>query len=181
MGENGRPKRFFTPLEIQRTKFQYVFKIRNRVRTKRLCLLLKVLLYSSSTWWLGDLVGGRVGRLVGWRRSFCTWVSAFVPVEGGVVIFFGTVFIVFAIPAYYGEVQVRTNASVCCCTAVAYGGLVGWWVDGLVDGWVCCAVRGSCSVGELKAGAVLVRLLCCVLLPSCLLLNAAAMRWVCVV
>ena len=86
-----------------------------------------------------------------------------------------------AIPACSGEVQVRTNASVCCCTAVAYGGLVGWWVDGLVDGWVCCAVRGSCSVGELKAGAVLVRLVCCVLLPSCLLLNAAAMRWVCVV
>ena len=39
------------------------------------------------------------------------------------------------------------------------------WVDGLVGGWLCRAVRGWCFVNELEADVVLVRLLCCVLLP----------------
>ena len=38
-----------------------------------------------------------------------------------------------------------------------HGGWVGWWVDGLVG--------GRRFVGDLEADVVLVRLLCCVLLP----------------
>ena len=45
------------------------------------------------------------------------------------------------------------------------GGWVGWWVDGLVSASVCRAVRGWRFVAEVEADVVLVRLLCCVLLP----------------
>ena len=48
--------------------------IPSRVRTKRICLLLYV---CCSTWWLGCLVGGGVGRWVG--GSFRAWVSDFAP------------------------------------------------------------------------------------------------------
>ena len=44
-----------------------------------------------------------------------------------------------------------------------HGGWAVWWVDGLVGGRVCRAVRGCCLVGGLEADVVLVRVLCWVL------------------
>ena len=57
-----------------------------------------------------------------------------------------------------------------------HGGWVGQWVDGLVGGWVCRAVRacvvryvGGVFVGDMEAQIVLVRLLglCVSSFPSC--------------
>ena len=49
----------------QLTHIPHQFQDENRVRAKRICLLLYVLLYWYSTWWLGWLVDGRVGRWEG--------------------------------------------------------------------------------------------------------------------
>ena len=89
--------------------------------------------------WVGGSVGGGVGGCVG-RVRFesggefsCLWKVA---------LFFSLVqYLVFsAIAACSRAVRVRINASVCCgtycCTDVAHCRRVGWWVDGLVDGWV---------------------------------------------
>ena len=99
--------------------------------------------------WLGYLVGGRVGRWFGdWVGGlFCKWGSFLVPVGDGPIPFVGTVFsfLRYDIPACSGEVRVRTNAFVWCCTyyctAVAHDRWLGWWVDGLVGGLMCRVVR----------------------------------------
>lgn len=82
-----------------------------------------------------------------------------------------------AVTACSDEGRLRTNAYICCCTAEAFGGWISC-VDGVVSGSVCRAVHGWYVLGELETGVVLVRLLCCVLLPCSLLLNAVAVRWV---
>ena len=64
------------------------FKIPERARNQRICLLLDVLCWCC-TWWLGCLVGGRVGGWVSGWRSFLAWESAFVPVRGGPHYFLG--------------------------------------------------------------------------------------------
>ena len=147
--------------------------------------LVQYFVFSARAACSGCLVGGRIGRLVGgWVGGWVGVVSyvgeCFVCEGGGPVLFlwYSTLFSPLERPAR-AEFETQTKASVCCCTcsctAVAYGGWVGWWVDGFVGGWVCHVVRGRCFVGELEAG-VLVRLLCCVLLPCSLLLNAAVLR-----
>ena len=66
MGKNGWLTRFFTPLEKQRTNV--CSREKTRVLTKRLCVLLYVLLYCSSTWWSWGVwwEGGFGGCVVGW-------------------------------------------------------------------------------------------------------------------
>ena len=107
---------------------------------------------------VGRLAGGWLGALVPvvsfvgecfracWRLScYFIWYSMYV-------------FLSVILPTCSGEVRVRTNASVCYCTAVAWwvGWLVGRWLGGWVGGWVgvsCgawvfCRQNGSrCRVG----------------------------------
>ena len=139
-----------------------------------------VLLCCCSTHWLRCLVVRWViGWLVaGWVRGwrlFRAWVGAFVAVEGGAVIFFGTTliqqqhFVLSSIhPACSGEVRARNNASVCCCTAVAWW--VGWLVGGRLGRWV--GVSSGTWVGfrrrtgsGCRVGAVVV--LCVASFPCC--------------
>ena len=90
-------------------------EIPSRVQTKRISLLLYILLDCCSTWWyrvvwrvdglLREWVGSWVNGWVG--GSLRTWVNVFVPVGGGPVL----------------------------------GGWMGWSVGGWVVGWVSGVFR----------------------------------------
>ena len=74
-------------------------------------------------------MGARVGRLVGgWLGGWVAVVSTVGECFRACVrwscyfLRYSILFSPLYLLACFGKVQIRTDASVCCCTAVAYGG-----------------------------------------------------------
>ena len=95
-------------------------------------------------------------------------MSASVPVGGGAVIVFGATAVLCSLRCMAGllwrasSTKQRIRLLLYCYSMV--GGLVGGWMAWSVGGYVVRYV-GGVFVGDLEADVVLVRLLCCVLLP----------------
>ena len=99
-------------------------------------------------------MGGLVVSFVGECFRACWRVSCYIIRYG----MYWCAFLSAILPTCSGEVRVRTNASVCYCTAVAWvGWLVGRWLDRWVGvscgAWV--AIRRQ-SGSRCRVGAVVV-------------------------
>ena len=106
--------------------------------------------------------GGCVVRWVGGGRFVRGWMLLCLWRWSGYFLYCSSTVFTRPNQPVLATVQVRTNASVCCCTAVAYGGWVGWWVDRFfwVGRWVCRRMRWWCCFDKMGRGVVLMRLCC---------------------